>query len=244
MSTNVGEMPSQSVQRDLLADQRRAMLGSLTGIMAHEYNNLMTPVLARAQDAVSRDDVAAMRKALTTTLAQTEKALHFTRQVMELAQGREGPAESCRVVDLVDATITSAVRPFAKDGIELELVVPDDLYIRAQPLLFEQALLNLLLNARAAMKGLCGRLSISASRQGETVDIAVRDSGTGISPEMLDDVVNPFLAAAADTSPGDWTGVGLGLVACRLIAQQHGARITAQANDGPGCTFRLGWPAA
>lgn len=244
MSTNVGEMPSQSLQGDLLADQRRAMLGSLTGIMAHEYNNLMTPVVARAQDAVSRDDVAAMRKALTTTLAQTEKALHFTRQIMELAQGREGSMESCRLTDLVDATITSAVRPFAKDGIELKLSVPDDLYVRAQPLLFEQALLNLLLNARAAMKGLCGGLSITAARRGDTVEIAVSDTGTGMSPETLDEVVNPFLAAPADTGPGDWTGIGLGLVACRLIAQQHGATITAHANDGPGCTFRLGWPAA
>jgi signal transduction histidine kinase len=244
MSVNAGQVSLEQLQQELVVCQRQAMLGTLTAIIAHEYNNLMTPVLARAQDAVARDDVAAMRKALTTTARQTEKALRFTRQVLQLADGKELPLEACRVADLVDAAITSAVRPFEKDGIELELRIPDDLYVRAQPLLFEQALLNLLLNARAAMRGRRGRLSVAARREGDMVVVAVCDSGVGMSAEMLDEVINPFLAADADAHPGDWSSVGLGLSACRKIAQQHGGAVRAEVNDGPGCTFRLRWPAA
>lgn len=244
MSANVGDLSLERLQDQLLACQRQALLGSLSGIIAHEYNNLMSPVYTRAQDAVARDDVDAMRRALTVTVRQTERALRFTRQLMEVAQGRAPSLEARRLAELVDEAITSAVRPFEKDGIELELRVPEELQIRTQPLLFEQLMLNLLLNARAAMKGRVGRLSIGASREDDVVVINVRDRGVGMSPEMLDDVINPFLAAEADLPPGDWSGIGLGLSACRMIARRHGATIRAFTNDGSGCTFQLRWPAA
>jgi signal transduction histidine kinase len=243
MGVNAGEASLEQLRQELVVTQRQAVLGALTAIIAHEYNNLMTPVLARAQDAVARDDVAAMRKALATTTRQTEKALRFTRRLLELANGKASPPEACRVADLVDAAITSAVRPFEKDGIELELCVLGELRIRAQPLLFEQLLLNLLLNARTAMKGRRGKLTIGARDAGAMIEIAVCDRGVGMPPRMLDEVVNPFLAGQ-NARPGERSPVGLGLNACRTIAQQHGATIRAEPNDGPGCTFRIRWPAA
>lgn len=244
MSANVGTVSVETLQQELVDCQRQAILGSLTGIIAHEYNNLMTPVLARAQDALTRDDLAAMRTALTTTIRQTEKALRFTQQVLELARGRELPQEACRVVELVGDAIASAVRPFDKDGIELDLHVPDELHVRAQPRLFVQVLLNLLLNARHAMKGRRGTLSITASLEGKMAVIAVRDSGSGMSAERLEQVINPFLGADGGAPPDAGGAVGLGLKACRTIAHQHGATIRAFANDGAGCTFQLRWPAA
>lgn len=244
MSTNVSEVSLDRSRQEFIARQRQAILGSLSGIIAHEYNNLMTPVLARARDAVARDDVAAMRKALTVTVAQTQQALDFTRQLLEVARGEESAVQACRLAELVDAAITAAVRPFEKDGIELVVHIPDHLSVRAQPLLFVQALLNLLLNARAAMKDCRGKLLISACREDDSVLISVCDAGVGMTPEMLNEVINPFLQAESQEHPGDWGPVGLGLLACRTIAQRHGATIRAQTNDGPGCTFRLKWPAA
>jgi signal transduction histidine kinase len=244
MSASTPEASLEQLERGFIASQRQALLGSLSGIIAHEYNNLMTPVLARVEDAVARGDMAAMRKALTVTLAQTKQALDFTRQVLEVARGEESPVRACRVAELVDAAIIAAVRPFEKDGIELELDVPADLGVRAQPLLFVQVLLNLLLNARAAMKGRCGKLSISAQREDDHILLSVSDAGTGMSPELLNDVINPFLAAQNPERPDDHSAVGLGLLACRTIARQHGAVLSAQNNEGPGCTFCLRWPAA
>jgi len=243
MSANASTASVEQLQQQLVDCQRQAILGSLSGTIAHEYNNLMMPVLERAKDAVARDDVAAMRKALTITVRQTEKALRFTQQVLELARGDALAMKVCRVAELVDHAIVATVRPFEKDGIRLELHIPEGLHIRAQPLLFVQVLLNLLLNARQSMKDYCGTLRVSARADGEVVVIAVSDTGRGMSLEMLNDVINPFLAAEANTRPGEGSGVGLGLTACRTIAQQHGATIRARANDGGGCTFALRWPA-
>jgi len=244
MAVNASEEAFDQLQEAFVVAQRQAMLGMLSGIIAHEYNNLMTPVLARAQDALSRDDLPAMRKALSTTLNQTDKALHFTRQVLEVAHGREMPTESCNLADLVRDTITASVRPFDKDGIELTVRVPEDLQVRAHRVQFIQVLLNILLNARAAMKERRGRLTITAQRDAEMVVIAVRDAGVGMTPEMLNEVINPFLAADVGARPGDWSGIGMGLQACRIIAQRHGARLRAELNEGAGCTFFLAWPAA
>jgi signal transduction histidine kinase len=204
----------------------------------------MTPVLARAQDAVKHDDIEAMRKALVTTVRQTEKALGFTRRLIELARGEELSLGTHAVRELVEDAVASAVRPFERDGIELELRVPDDLRIRVQRTLFVQLMLNLLLNARKAMKDRRGSLTIAARRDNDVVEIDVCDEGIGLSPEMLDGVMNPFLAAEAEAEPGAGGGIGLGLRACRLIARQHDATLRALANEGPGCTFRLNWPAA
>jgi two-component system cell cycle sensor histidine kinase/response regulator CckA len=244
MSVTTQERSLERLQQGVVAGQRRALLGSLTSIVAHEYNNLMTPVLARAQDAIARDDVAAMRKALAVTVAQTQQALDFTRQMLKVARGEAAPVRPCSVAELVNTAITAAVRPFEKDGIELVVRVPPELTVRAQPLLFVQVLLNLLLNARAAMSGRPGKLSIIAQREGDSVLIAVCDAGVGMSPEMLSHVINPFLQTEDQEHPGDWSLVGLGLLACRTIARQHGATLSAHDNDGPGCTFQLRWPAA
>jgi len=241
MAGKPGAAGVAQLEQPLLDYQRRALLGSLTGVIAHEYNNLMMPVLERARDAVARDDVAAMRKALQTTVRQTEKALRFTSQVLELARGAPLPLKSCRLTELVDDALAAAVRPFEKDGIEVQRQIPPTLCVRAQPLLFVQVLLNLLLNARQAMKDRCGTLRISARPAGDMVVLDVQDSGCGMSPELLDEVINPFLAAEPDTQPTE--GVGLGLTACRTIAHQHGATLRVRANDAGGCTFELRWPA-
>ena len=239
--------PAQDVSRGaledkLLACQREALLGKLTGLILHEYNNLMTPVIARAQDAVMRDDTAAMRKALDVTVRQTDHALRFTREVLGLAQGDDPPPRACDLAELVATAVARTVRPYEKDGIDLHIDVPAGLVVWARPLLMGQLLLNLLLNARAAMKGRSGTIRIRARRVGADVEIDVCDSGAGMDPRTIDEVINPFLAAEEPCCEAS-SLVGLGLHACRIIAQQHGASIRALANDGPGCTFRVRWPA-
>ena len=243
MSDMIDESSLDRLKRDLITCQRQAMLGTLTGIIVHEYNNLMTPVLARAQDAISRDDVAAMHKALTVTVQQTQKALDFSRQVVELTRGNEPAKQRCRLLDLVDDAIRSMVRPCEKDGIELVVDVPDDLYVKAQPTLFVQFMMNLQLNARAAMAQQRGRLKITARRVDDSIRIAVSDSGRGISPAVLEHEITPFLNAGDDPIPSGDGIVGLGLRACRMITRLHGATLSAACNEGPGCTFLVTWPA-
>jgi len=233
---------SLSQQPDLADYQRQAMLGSLSAMVAHEFNNLMTPVLARAQDALLRNDVADMRKALACTVGQTQRAMEITRRLLALADGRQAPRETCRVAEAAADALAAMARPLEKDAIEYRADIPEDLAVQAQPVLFVQVLLNLLLNARQAMQERGGRLTLRARREGDEVVIEVIDSGIGIAPQRIEREINPFLAADPQEQPCDWQRIGLGLNVCRMIAQHHKARLEAFPNPGPGVTFRLRWP--
>lgn len=232
----------ESLAEMLVESQRLALAGTTAAMLAHEFNNLMTPILARSMDALQRDDVAAMRKALDRTVTQAQKAIALSRHLLRLTEPDGPEPETCDVAQAVEEAVAEAVRPFEKDGIELRCEVPAGLQVKARALLLEQVLLNLLLNARAAMKEMPGPLVITAERHGEDAVIAVRDAGKGIPPEEIERTYNPFLAAPADQDVQQWRRVGLGLHVCRLIAQQHGASISVRANEGRGCTFTIRWP--
>lgn len=232
------------LEADLIATQRLATLGSMGAMVAHEINNLMTPILARAEFALSTGSPADMRRTVERSKVHVQRAISVTERLLGLANPEESPREACSVAGAVQEAIEAAMRPFEKDGIELIVAIPEDLHVAAQFDLLQQVLLNLLLNARQAMEGVRGRLRISARQEDEHVLIDICDAGKGIFPERLDGVINPFLAAPHAADAHSWQSVGLGLNVCRIIAQQHGATITAFANDGTGCTFQLRWPAA
>lgn len=243
LSTDDLQARLSSLQEELLACQRLALLGNLAAMVAHEFNNLMTPVIARAEASLSMDDTAFMRKALERTLVQSQRAIAVTRHLLDMAHdAAAGDDEPASVHAAVTEAIETITRPFEKDGITLELDVPEDLRVKARPELLCQLFMNLLLNARAAMKGLEGELRVSAHANGDFVRIDVCDSGQGIEPDRLEKVVNPFLAADPHENPNDWRETGIGLSVCRMIARHHGARLHATNNDGRGCTFTVCWP--
>lgn len=234
----------EALEQELIACQRLATLGNLAAMAAHEFRNLMTPVVARCEAALTGGDVAFMRKALERAVVQAQRAIAVSRHLIDLAHGAAPPAQACGVAAAVREALETMTRPLEKDGIALHLAVPDDLCVSARPELFGQVLLNLLLNAREAMKDTRGTLTVAARPDGGHAEIEVRDSGKGFPPGIVEQVLNPFLAADPHARPDDWQAVGLGLSVCRMIAWQHGARIRAERNDGPGCTFRLRWPLA
>ncbi len=232
-----------TLEDELLACQRLAVLGSLTAMIAHEFNNLLTPLMARAEAALATDDVAFMRKTLDRVLVQSQRAMNVTRHLLALAHGDGDAPVPCALADVVRETLETLTRPLEKDGIDVQVDVPADLRVRARPELLCQLLLNLFLNARAAMQGGRGTLRIAARRSDALAVIDVSDTGCGLSPQQIRDVFNPFLAGDPEADPSDWRRVGLGLSVCRLIARHHGARLRVAGNPDRGCTFTLEWPA-
>lgn len=223
---------------------RLAMIGMMASMVAHEWNNLVTPVLARAEDALSRNDVDSMRHALERAITNIKKSVAVSKTMLSFASPVEEEIEPVGVAGAVREVLEAGIRPLDKDRIELKLDIGDDCLVRAHRVLFEQLLLNLVLNARQAMTERGGFLTISARRAGEMVRIDVRDTGVGMTPEILNTVINPLLNGRGDDSNA-WKSVGMGLSVCHTIAAQHSATISVQSNDdGRGCTFRLFWPAA
>lgn len=231
MSSDSLTVDMQSLRGELFRAHRTAQLGAVTSLIAHEFNNLMTPVLARAHDAVKRNDPQAMHKALSVTITQTTRALEITRRLLELSAGGDCPRrEPCSVAQAVKHALDSAVRPLAKDAIAVSLEIADGLLVGAEPTLLEQSLLNLVLHARGAM-GDCGggRLRVRASADGDMarIDVAhLHGRGAGAPGDR---------AAAASRDPG--------LSVVQLIVDSHGGEYGATIEAGE-VVHSIRWPLA
>jgi len=235
----------ERLQHDLVACQRLATLGNLAAMAAHEFRNLMTPIVARCEAALTMDDQAFRQKTLERALIQAQRAIAVSEHLLKYAHDVPPKMATYDVAAAAREALDTLTRPLDKDNIKLTLDIPADLAVRAQRDLFVQVLLNLLLNARQAMQGHRGALGFTAAREGDTIVLRVSDTGVGFSPEQLEQVVNPFLAADPHAQANEWHAVGLGLSVCRLIAHQHGAALRADNNaSGSGCTFTLRWPTA
>lgn len=232
------------LQRELLDLQRRAALGDLTAALAHEYNNLLTPIVIRTQDALQRADALALHNAAQRTLDQCERAQQLSNQILRLARSEPLELQDCTLAAALATALGCMVRPFEKDRVDFSAEIPPDLTVRATPVLLEQLLINLLLDARQALQPRGGRLAIRADRSGDSVVLTVRDNGRRFSSAQIDQQLNPFLASTPADAPCDWAQLGPSLNACRLIAQYHNAQLTAEPAEPVGVTFRLVWPAA
>jgi signal transduction histidine kinase len=246
------EQQLRSLQDQLTESQRLATVGTIASVIAHEFNNLLTPISSYCQMALSaldqkKDDPELTRKALTKSLHHATRAGKICTSMLSLVRG-EGDDRHVGVQELIDETLSVLARDPRKDGINLRIQIIPDLSLRGDPVQLEQVLLNLLINARQAMlhdniRG--GSITIKADRADESfVRIAVIDNGPGIKPENLARVFDPFFTTKTAPRPGEHRGTGLGLHVCKQIIDRHRGRIEVESTVGKGATFNLLLPAA
>lgn len=223
--------------------QHMATMGTMVAMVAHEFNNLMTPILSYVPHALHVGDPKLMTTALERTLKQVQRAKAICDRLLAGPSDGSGPT-CCTLSSLVEEAIEFLVRDLAKDRITLQLCVPHDLRVRAQPALIQQVITNLVINARQAMAGRPGRLTISAS-PGEDgwVWLHIQDSGEGIAEAIRGQIFQPFVSTKLNADRPEQRGIGLGLALCREIVEEHGGQISFQSEKGKGTTFSFSLPA-
>lgn len=250
MSGSHRQSESAASLSEAAREHRFVLLGRTLGMITHEINNLLTPIIGRCEMAMMTRAPHDMQRAVEESLNRARQAQRVMVLLLDYARGVRLEPSDCQVAASVDRALASMARPLDKDNITLRLDLEPDAVLHAQPLLLEQLLLNLLLNARRALKDAGGgTLTISAQRDGDHVHIAVADNARGMTPDIFDRVIRPRLTgdgAGIDpgASSGDGEGIGLGLSICRTIAEAHGAALSGTAQPGGGCAFALRWPAA
>lgn len=218
--------------------EKLASIGRLAAGLAHEINNPLTGVLTFAH--LVRDRMPADsqdREDLNLIIHETQRAAEVVQGLLEFA--RERPTTK-RALD-INAVIQRMVRlvenqkEMRKIHIEQDYApnLPDILGDANQ---LQQVLLNLFLNAAAAMAD-GGILTITTRSDGQDVTIAVADNGCGIQPEHLDKVFDPFF-----TTKPVGQGTGLGLSVSYGIVEQHGGSIELESDVGIGSTFTIRLP--
>ncbi|MBI3567499.1 MAG: response regulator [Gemmatimonadetes bacterium] len=239
--------------REALAQsQKMQAIGSLAGGIAHDFNNLMGSVLAGvrvARDAAPAD--ARALSALDTIEHAGRRAAELTRQLLGLS-AQESVVRIPVEVGVCIGNIVRMCESTFDPRVRFDVHVPERLgAIDGDPGQFEQALLNLCINARDAMPS-GGTLRVSAReadvdattalglrdiQPGRYVVVSVADDGTGMSDEVKSRIFEPFF-----TTKGPGKGTGLGLAMVYGLLQNSGGTVTVDSAPGAGTRFDLYFP--
>lgn len=224
--------------------QRMASLGTISAILAHEFNNLLTPMLTYCQYALSRDDPDLIKTAVEKSHKNAKRLSMLCGKILGMASDQQmGPGDT-RVKPLLCDAVECVGRDFEKDRIQVTIDAPDGLTASAHAGHLQQVLFNLVLNARQAMLDQPGRLSLRARRMDAGgVEITVADTGCGIRPDHLDRIFEPFFSTRDHERTSDRRGIGLGLHICRQLMEEQDGTITVESRPGHGATFTLTLPA-
>ena len=252
LAARLVEMQQQldSLHAQLAESQRLATIGTISAVIAHEFNNILTPMISYAQLALQsalgeRPDMELIRKALTKSFQGADKAGKICTSMLGLARGQSAVGD-VSVQTLVDEVLLVLAREPRKDGIALRVQVQPNLRVCGDPVQLEQVLLNLLINARHAMLGKGGSLTIKATPAPDTAEVRLQviDTGPGISEKNLPRIFEPYFTTKGTAKKGEAKGTGLGLAICKEIVDHHKGRIEVQSELGRGTTFSIYLPAA
>ncbi len=234
---------NETLRRQLRHAQRLATVGTMTGMIIHEFNNILTPIMNYAQLATSGDEEM-IRKSIEKSAAGSQRACDICSALLGLMRDDVPDPVQADLAELIEQSLLAMGRNLAKDGIDLHVDIPAGTTVTVRPAELKQVMVNLLLNARAAVRlshgG--GSISISASAEAGRIALSVADTGTGIAPEHIDRLFEPFFTTKTG-SDGEEPGNGLGLALCKQIITEMGGDIRVESTLGHGATFHLALPA-
>ncbi|HUR20016.1 MAG TPA: ATP-binding protein [Vicinamibacterales bacterium] len=239
----------RSTQAQLVQAEKLSAIGQLVAGVAHELNNPLTSVIGFAQlvheDLSATPDLAATSGGLmddvSRILSEAERAARIVRNLLTFSRRQTADRAEHDVADL--CARVAALRSYDSRVKGIEIVTnfaPDLPSVFVDFGEFQQALLNLVLNAEQAMRTVeVKRLELTAHAEPEcgAVVIRVSDSGHGIEPENLARVFDPFF-----TTRGVGEGTGLGLSIVYGIVRDHGGQIWVESEVGVGTTFSIRLP--
>lgn len=240
----VQKLQNEALKSQLAGLQHLANIGTISHMIAHEMNNLLTPLKSYAAFALNNpDDRDLTKKALEKVVKSCGRASKIMESMLALVNGKTQEKQIARLLDLIDEIFTCLCRDFAKDGITVDIQVPNEMTVYVIPVQIQQVLMNLILNARDAMLPRGGVLTIRAAETANTVVVEVADTGTGIDPADLSNIFETFFSTKTDkNSPSEYSGAGIGLAFCKMIIDRHKGCISVESEPGQGSTFKVVLP--
>jgi PAS domain S-box-containing protein len=232
------------LEQQFLRAQRLESIGTLTGGIAHDLNNVLAPFRVSLRVFQNKLTAPEDRELLDSLDVSARRGEEIIRKMLTFARGAEGARHPVQLKDLV-RDLETMIRETFPRSIEVATEVAEDLWtVQGDTTQIYQVLLNLCLNARDAMpQG--GRLLLRAANvaygatgSGQHVTLTVADTGTGMPEAVRARVFEPFF-----TTKEIGKGTGLGLSTAQTIVRSHGGSIRVASEPGMGSEFMVQLPA-
>jgi two-component system NtrC family sensor kinase len=234
----------RELERRVVHAEKLATVGQLAAGVVHELNNPLTSIsvysdylLKHAErEGAKSGDIHKLRRIHESA----DRILRFSRELLAYARPTLEEPRLMRLGDVIERSLEYCDYLITERGVSVNVRAADDvpnmLGVAGQ---LQQVLVNLITNACHAMPEGAGKLELSADPDGDgDVELRVRDNGSGISPDHLGRIFEPFFS-----TKGEGHGTGLGLSIVRNIVELHNGSIEVESELGNGTTFVLTFPA-
>ncbi|HWT64889.1 MAG TPA: ATP-binding protein, partial [Terracidiphilus sp.] len=231
-----------SLETQLAQADKLSSIGLLAAGVAHEINTPLAVISSYAQmlSKQMRGDQR-LGPVLEKITQQSFRASEIANGLLNFSRTSTTEFREVHLNQVIHDTLSLLEHQFKKAMIEVTLELTNDLPpIHGNPGKLQQVFLNLLLNAKEAMPT-GGKLRIATQANGH-VEAIVADSGSGIAPEHLKRIYDPFFTTKTMPKPGERRGTGLGLSVSYGIIQEHAGKIHVESAVGAGTTFHLEFP--
>lgn len=239
------EAENERQQQQLAHLTRVAILGQLSGALAHELNQPLTSILSNAQAAqhfLAQDpvDLSEVRDIVDDIVNDDKRAGEVIRRLRAMLRRGGTQMQQLDLTQIVHDVLTLVHSDLVARKIKVSIRIAQDLpTVAGDRVQIQQVFLNLLLNASEAMSANAARdrlIEIVATSEGAMAHVKVIDRGVGIAESEIDSVFDAFYTTKTD-------GLGLGLAISRSIISAHGGRLWATSNAGRGSCFHFTLPA-
>lgn len=252
LAINTDVTERKLLEQQFFRAQRMDSIGTLAGGIAHDLNNVLSPILMSVELLRLQEKNERRLAIISTIEASAKRGAAMVQQVLSFARGVESQKVELSASRLLQEAEKIANETFFKT-ITIRCQIPEDLWtVTGDPTQLHQVLLNLCVNARDAMPS-GGILSLSAknlvvdesyasmnigARTGPHVVLQVEDNGSGMPPEVVERIFEPFY-----TTKEIGKGTGLGLSTTLAIIKSHGGFVRVDSDVGIGTKFRVFIPA-
>jgi two-component system NtrC family sensor kinase len=231
-----------SLEAQLAQADKLSSIGLLAAGVAHEINTPLAVISSYSQmlSKQLRGDTR-LGPVLEKITQQSFRAAEIANGLLNFSRTSTTEFRDTNLNQVIRDTLSLLEHQFKTAQIDVELALAAELPpIHGNPGKLQQVFLNLLLNAKEAMPG-GGRLRVATLVNGH-VEAQVSDSGSGIAPEHMKRIYDPFFTTKTTPKPGDRRGTGLGLSVSYGIIQEHAGKIHVESAIGAGTTFHLEFP--
>ncbi len=244
------EFEAKRLEKQLRQSQKMEAIGTLAGGIAHDFNNILSAIVGYTELAIIENNIPQTNAAyLEQVLKASRRAKDLVRQILMFSRRNELEPKPV-MVDIIVKEALKFIRASIPSTIDIEQKIESNVQVMADPIQIHQIVINLCVNAGFAMKDNGGMLTVMLREITPGVDempiqvselvsdsylwLSVKDTGIGISPDILDFIFDPFFTTK---SSGEGTGMGLAVVH-GIVTRLNGV-IDVESFLGQGTSFHV-----